>query len=546
MIDGGAGTDTAIVGTGATYTPNGTSWTVTSSDGIDTLVGIEIVDDGAGPEHPAGRLGRLRHHPGGGRRRPGRRHHPGRGRHLCRAGRRRRHRQSDDPRRRRRARSRSRRRPTWSRPRRSASDREIHAVLTVIDSERRDRQCRHRRRRRRQHRRRGRRRRPGQFLRRLLPQFVGHAARCRRRPACAIPIRAAPRGGETLVSGVQRGVGVVVDNDRPLAFTMTGGSISDFQKNAHRRSTVPTSTSPASRSPAAAPRRSSPRTASRSPTRPARSPATRSPPSAMPARPTPIPGAILAFGNTDLNIQNNVITGSNDDSLDAKVVGIYISSRAPPTAAARSPATRSRYVDTGIGVYDDITPERILIENNESPISTPTDPVRGGSRFRAEPGAHNAPTTSTARPPTTSCSAARATTRSPGLGGDDRLQRQWRRRHSGRRRQHRHRDLCRHRAATIRSSPSPTPAACHRLHLGHRQRCRQWRRGRRHADQHRDAGVRRRHARTPPAGSSCSTRRQPGRDVRHHPGGGQRGAATTTRSGPRPARTTSVIVDKST
>jgi Ca2+-binding RTX toxin-like protein len=49
-LDGGAGTDTALVGTGATYTPNGTGWTVVSSDGTDTLTNVEIVDSGAGPD----------------------------------------------------------------------------------------------------------------------------------------------------------------------------------------------------------------------------------------------------------------------------------------------------------------------------------------------------------------------------------------------------------------------------------------------------------------------------------------------------------------
>ena len=39
-------------------------------------------------------------------------------------------------------------------------------------------------------------------------------------------------GGGPVISGVQRGVGVVADNDSLMAFSMTGGSISDFQKNA--------------------------------------------------------------------------------------------------------------------------------------------------------------------------------------------------------------------------------------------------------------------------------------------------------------------------
>jgi Ca2+-binding RTX toxin-like protein len=69
VMDGGSGNDTAIVGTGAAFTNNGSSWTVTSSDGTDSLVDIEIVDSGAGPDtFWSGRA--LRHHPGGGQRRP--------------------------------------------------------------------------------------------------------------------------------------------------------------------------------------------------------------------------------------------------------------------------------------------------------------------------------------------------------------------------------------------------------------------------------------------------------------------------------------------
>jgi len=37
---------------------------------------------------------------------------------------------------------------------------------------------------------------------------------------------------DPIFSGVQRGVGLGVDNDSLMAFSMTGGSISDFQKNA--------------------------------------------------------------------------------------------------------------------------------------------------------------------------------------------------------------------------------------------------------------------------------------------------------------------------
>ena len=68
-IDGGADTDTAVVGTGATFAFNGTTWTVTSSDGTDTLDQCRDRRITRRCAHLAGRLGRLRDDPGGGRRR---------------------------------------------------------------------------------------------------------------------------------------------------------------------------------------------------------------------------------------------------------------------------------------------------------------------------------------------------------------------------------------------------------------------------------------------------------------------------------------------
>ena len=62
-----------------------------------------------------------------------------------------------------------------------------------------------------------------------------------------------------------------------------------------------------------------------------------------------------------------------------------------------------------------------------------------------------------------------------------------------------------------------------RLQHGRRHRCRQRRRGHRHADQRREAAVRRRHARPRRAGPAVRRRRPAGRHVRHHPGRGQRG-----------------------
>ena len=61
---------------------NQAGWTVTSAtEGTDKPDRRRDRLERFG-QHPARRLGRLRHHPGGDRRRQRRRHHPGRGRHL--------------------------------------------------------------------------------------------------------------------------------------------------------------------------------------------------------------------------------------------------------------------------------------------------------------------------------------------------------------------------------------------------------------------------------------------------------------------------------
>jgi hypothetical protein len=105
----------------------------------------------------------------------------------------------------------------------------------------------------------------------------------------------------------------------------------------------------------------------------------------MPARPTPIRARSSAFGNTGLNITNNVITGSNNDRPTPRW-SESTSSRRRPIAAARSPATPISYVDTGIGVYGDITPTGILIANNRHVLNIDlTDPYAAGVDFEPNP-----------------------------------------------------------------------------------------------------------------------------------------------------------------
>ncbi len=191
-------------------------------------------------------------------------------------------------------------------------------------------------------------------------------------------------GGEPLVSGVQRGVGLVVDNDSILAFAMTGGSISDFQKNATSFNRADLDISGVTVTGGGAQT-----IIAQNGIQVANSTGTISGNTitgigyAGPAN--AYSGAILAFGNTDLDIQDNVITGSNDDSLAAKVVGIYVFQSGAPNSGGSITGNTISHVDTGIGVYDDVTPNGILIENNNITDIDTTDPFAAGVDFAADP-----------------------------------------------------------------------------------------------------------------------------------------------------------------
>src|SRR6185295_6449643 len=136
-------------------------------------------------------------------------------------------------------------------------------------------------------------------------------------------------GGNPLVSGVQRGVGLQVDNDSLLSFFMHGGSITDFQKNATVFSFADLDVSGVTV------------TGGGAQTGQAQNgmqagnctgtiadciisaigyAGTTGNPAA-----DSYSGAILLTGNnTDLFVQDNTITGANGEDTDAKVVGIFV------------------------------------------------------------------------------------------------------------------------------------------------------------------------------------------------------------------------------
>jgi Ca2+-binding RTX toxin-like protein len=171
-------------------------------------------------------------------------------------------------------------------------------------------------------------------------------------------------GGHPLVSGNQRGVGVVVDNATQLAFTMTGGSISDFQKNATvfngaiLNVTGVTITGGGAQTINAQNGfqvTNSTGTISGNTITGIGYAGTQNVYSA----------AVLAFGNTDLNIQNNIITGTNNEDTNAKVVGVYVLDFGTPNNSGGSISGNTiSHIDEGIVVTGDITPNGILIENN--------------------------------------------------------------------------------------------------------------------------------------------------------------------------------------
>ncbi len=150
-------------------------------------------------------------------------------------------------------------------------------------------------------------------------------------------------------SGNQRGVGVQVDNDGTLAFSMHGGSIDDFQKNAaifnhadlditgvtitgggaqtvnaQNGIQVSNSTGTIDHNTIGAVGYAGPQNV--------------------------YSGEILAIGNTDLDITHNTITGTNLATTNAKVVGIFVDGATGGEISGNS----VDHADIGIGIYDSV------------------------------------------------------------------------------------------------------------------------------------------------------------------------------------------------
>jgi hypothetical protein len=187
-------------------------------------------------------------------------------------------------------------------------------------------------------------------------------------------------GGEDLVSGAQRGVAVIADNDAAgarLGFFMHGGSISDFQKNGtafvHADIDISGVTI----------------TGGGAQTIIAQNGIQAVDSTGSVTGNTIVEigyaglsfvysGLFLGFDNVDLDIKNNTLVGTNDDTLDAKVIGVFIFDASAPNSGGEISGNTIAHVDTGIGVYGDIQPDPIVILNNTISDIDVTDPFAAG------------------------------------------------------------------------------------------------------------------------------------------------------------------------
>ncbi|MEF8761583.1 MAG: cadherin domain-containing protein [Candidatus Accumulibacter sp. UW25] len=198
-------------------------------------------------------------------------------------------------------------------------------------------------------------------------------------------IRDAYPGGNTvgshpIVSGNQRGVGIQVDNDTQLAFTMTGGSISDFQKNATVFNNANLNVSGVTVTGGGAQTINA-----QNGIQVLNSTGTVSGNTitgiGYAGAQVVYSGAVLAYGNTDLDITNNTITGANLESTAAKVVGIFVLDFGTPNNGGTISGNTISYVDEAIDVSGDFITTGITVGANTVSNIDLTDPYATGVYF---------------------------------------------------------------------------------------------------------------------------------------------------------------------
>ncbi|MEZ5776088.1 MAG: hypothetical protein R3D33_15695 [Hyphomicrobiaceae bacterium] len=190
-------------------------------------------------------------------------------------------------------------------------------------------------------------------------------------------------GGYDIVSGNQRGVGVQVDNDSLMSFFMHGGTISDFQKNgtvfgkadldvsgvtvlgggdqtiiAQNGIQAYESTGSISGNTVTA--------------------------IGYAGAQVVYSGAVLLYGNTDLDVTGNTIVGSNDVNTNAKVVGIFILDFGTPNSGGTVTGNAISYCDGAIDVSGNLDAAMTIDDNTVANLDT-TDTYFEGLYFGATP-----------------------------------------------------------------------------------------------------------------------------------------------------------------
>ena len=193
-------------------------------------------------------------------------------------------------------------------------------------------------------------------------------------------------GGHPIISGIQRGQGVLVSNDNGphLAFTMTGGSITDFQKtginvrnadldisgvtitgggaqtiNAQNGIQVQLSTGTIDGNTISG--------------------------IGYAGTQDVYSAGMLLFANTDLDVTGNAVTGSNGESLAGKVIGIGVFDFGIPNSGGEVSGNTLSSVDIGISADGAITPDAIAIHDNIVTSLDTSDPFADGVSFTPDP-----------------------------------------------------------------------------------------------------------------------------------------------------------------
>jgi Ca2+-binding RTX toxin-like protein len=186
---------------------------------------------------------------------------------------------------------------------------------------------------------------------------------------------------DSVFNGTQRGIGVGTDNATQLAFSMIGGSISDFQKNSTVFNGAILNISGVVITGAGA-------------TSVIAQNGIQVTNSTGSISGNTISGfgytgggttatAVLGFGNVDLDITGNTISGTATTA--AAVVGIYILDFGTPNSGGSISGNMIDFVDRGIVVRGDLTPDGIVVENNDIDNIDGTDPSAAGVDFQPDP-----------------------------------------------------------------------------------------------------------------------------------------------------------------